>query len=209
MDERKQTGRKANYLCSGLVYCSCGAKMHAAKSERKGHTYYYFSCSKRCGQPRIRMEEVDKAALAYLREILSNENQMRIADTLRKYKQGSSQRISDFKTILRRKIEEKEHQYNALLANLSSGQLPTDVVADVGEKMKQLKSEIEQLHTTEPPKDYTVEQITSWLESLKNSPDEKAVRLLIERIDVKNKTEINVTSTLESVLCKIGCGGRI
>ena len=30
MDSRKQTGKKAGYLCSGLVYCAdCGAKMHA------------------------------------------------------------------------------------------------------------------------------------------------------------------------------------
>ena len=31
MKERKQTGMKSNYLCSGLVYCECGSKMHALK----------------------------------------------------------------------------------------------------------------------------------------------------------------------------------
>lgn len=28
MNERKQSGKKAEYLCSGLIYCECGAKMH-------------------------------------------------------------------------------------------------------------------------------------------------------------------------------------
>lgn len=206
MDERKQTGKKANYLCSGLVYCSCGAKMHAAKSERKGHTYYYFSCSKRCGNPAIRMEKVDKAVLSYLHDILSSKNQLKIADALRNYKEGKGQRIEDFKAIIRRKIAEKESQHEALLSNLSTGMLPPSVVADVGERMKELKEEIEQLKHTEPPADYTVEQITSWLESLKNNTDEKAVHLLVERIDIKNKTEIYAKSTLESVLCENGCG---
>lgn len=36
MSERKQTGKKAGYLCSGLVYCKCGAKMHGMTSKRKG-----------------------------------------------------------------------------------------------------------------------------------------------------------------------------
>lgn len=34
MNERKQTGKKSNYLCR-LMYCECGAKMHAIKSTRK------------------------------------------------------------------------------------------------------------------------------------------------------------------------------
>ena len=28
MESRKHTGKRAGYLCSGLVYCRCGAKMH-------------------------------------------------------------------------------------------------------------------------------------------------------------------------------------
>ena len=48
-----------------------------------------------------------------------------------------------------------------------------------------------------------------WLESLKANPDEKAVHLLIERIDVnqsedKEKTDISIQSTLISVLGKDG-----
>lgn len=46
MKERKQTGNKGDYLCSHLVYCAnCGAKMHANRSTRKGHTYLRYVCS--------------------------------------------------------------------------------------------------------------------------------------------------------------------
>lgn len=207
MSERKQTGKKADYLCSGLVYCECGAKMHAMKSERKGHTYYYFGCSKKCGAPSVRMEKVDKAAEDYLEKLLSPENQQRIADAMRAYKGAEKERINDFNAILKSRIEEKQGQYNALMKNLSTGALPPEIVADIGAEMNALKSEIECLKNTEPPKDYTVEQITAWLETLKESKDMKAIHLLVERIDIKNKTEINVTSTLKSVLNDIGCGG--
>lgn len=209
MNERRQTGRKAGYLCSGLVYCECGAKMHGMKSVRKGHEYRYFICSKKCGAPSVRMEDVDSAAIAYLHALLSDENQEKISEALREYKGGERERVEDFNTILKKKIAEKEEQYNALLANLSTGALPAAVVADIGNKMNELKAEIECLQNTEPPKDYTVEQIRAWLEALKNSPDEAAVHLLIERIDIKSKTAFNIQSTLKAVLCETGCGSRI
>lgn len=207
MNERKQTGKKAGYLCSGLVYCECGAKMHGMKSERKGHTYYYFGCSKKCGVPSVRMEEVDKAAVKYLYELLSVENQQKIADAMRAYKGAESDRVADFKAIVARKIAEKEKRHENLLANLSTGALPADVVADIGREMQALKAEIECLRNTEPPKDYSVETIRTWLESLKAAPDVDAVHLLIERIDIKNKTVFNIQSTLKTVLGEIGCGG--
>lgn len=209
MNERKQTGNKADYLCSGLVYCECGAKMHGMKSQRKGHTYHYFVCSKKCGAPSVRMEKVDKAAREYLEKLLSEDNQKRIADAMRSYKDSESDRINDFYMIMTRKVNEKQNQYDNLMKNLATGALPPEIAADVGEEMKLLKAEIESLKNTEPPKDYTVEQITAWLETLKASKDEGAIHLLIDRIDIKNKTEINATSTLSSVLGESGCGGWI
>lgn len=203
MNERKQTGNKAGYMCSGLVYCECGAKIHGTKSSRKGHTYYYFGCSKKCGASSIRMEEIDNAAVKYLHELLSDENQEKISDALRAYKGGERERLEDFNTILKKKIAEKEQRYNNLLANLSTGALPAPVIADIGKEMEAIKAEIECLQHTEPPKDYSVETIKNWLESLKAAPDEAAVHLLIERIDIKNKTVFNIQSTLKTVLGEI------
>ena len=68
------------------------------------------------------------------------------------------------------------------------------------------------LEQTEPPKDFTADTIKAWLESIKAAPDEDAIHLLIERIDVgaeKNKAAFNMKSTLKTVLHKTGCGGGI
>ena len=59
------------------------------------------------------------------------------------------------------------------------------------------------------PKDYTTEQIEAWLSSLRAAADEKAIHLLVERIDVISKTDFNIISTLESVMRETGCGGGI
>ena len=78
--------------------------------------------------------------------------------------------------------------------------------------MKEIKAEITALEHTEPPKDFTVDTIRSWLEAIKAAPDADAVHLLIERMDVKpdpekEKTAFNIQSTLKTVLGKNGCGG--
>ena len=61
MSERKQTG-KTKYLCSGLVYCRCGAKMHAIKSKKKGHEYLYYNCSKQMTSSRYTMRVAQRSA---------------------------------------------------------------------------------------------------------------------------------------------------
>ena len=97
------------------------------------------------------------------------------------------------------------------MKNLSTGALPPAVVADIGEQMQTIKAEIVQLPETTPPTDFTVDQIKAWLEVLKASADEKAVHLLIERIDttsIETQTDFNMKSTLKSVLGEIGCGDR-
>ena len=211
MTERKQTGKKAGYLCSGLVYCQCGAKMHGARSVSEGHEYFRYYCSKKCGAPSIRMEEVDKAAVDYLHKLLSPENQDKIAAALRQYQAGEKNRVEDFNKALQKRIEAKQGEYDALMKNLSTGALPPAVVADIGEQMQTIKAEIVQLQETTPPTDFTVGQIKAWLEVLKASADEKAIHLLIERIEAtpgETKTDFNMQSTLKSVLGEIGCGDR-
>lgn len=207
MSERKQTGKKAGYLCSGLVYCSCGAKMHAFKSVRKGHEYRYYICSAKCGAGSVRMEDVDTTVINYLHELLNEDNQKRIADALRAYKGGEADRVKDFKKLISQKIAEKQKRYDNLLTNLSAGVMPPAVVADVSAEMETLRAEIDALQHTEPPQDYSVQTIRNWLESLRNAPDEAAVHLLVERIEVKEKTAFKVFSTLNTVLGEIGCGG--
>lgn len=211
MTSRKHVGNtKSNYLCSGLVYCEhCGAKMHAHSPTRKGYTYHYYICSGKCGAPVARMEDVDAAALKYLHSLLDPKNQKDIAKHLREYQSKTNITEDTFSQAVTQKVREKEKQYNTLMSNLSSSTLPAEVVEDIGQKMQDIKLEIDALENTPPPKDYTTDEITAWLQSLKNAPDNKAVHLLIDRIEVKNKTDISITSTLTSVLGKTGWGSRI
>ena len=212
MDSRKHVGRKADYMCSGLVYCSCGAKMHVYKATSKGHTYYRYVCSEHCGRPTVLVSEIDGAAVRYLRELLSEPNQLLITAAMRQYQSDSKNRLTAFYDVLSARIGEKQGEYDTLLKNLSSGVLPPDVVADIGKRMGEIKAEIKALEETKPPEDYTVDTIRQWLNALKNSPDEKAVRLLIERIDVageKNNNVFNIQSTLNTLLEKMVAGNGL
>ena len=209
MQNRKMVGRISNHLCRGLVYCVCGAKMHGLVSKRRGHEYHYFYCSKKCGFGTVNMDVVDSAARDYLNELLSIENQVEIAAAMRKYSVEEKGRIKEFNDAIKRQIGEKERQYEHLMNSLSTGALPPDVVADIGKRMQSIKDEIAALRVAEPPRDFTTDQITTWLDAVKSASDEKAIHLFIERIDVINKTDFNMTSTLKSVLGNLGSGGRI
>lgn len=209
MKSHKHIGKRANYLCSGLVYCSCGAKMHVFKSAGKGHTYFYYRCSKSCGAPGVPISEVDTAAKTYLQTLLDDETQHNILCALRDYEKNKNEVKKDFNDILKKKIAEKEKQYNSLMQNLTVGTLPPAVVEDIGKQMNELKKEIEILKQTEPPKEISTQDIINWLNSLKQASDNDAIKHLVERIDIKNKNTIKVTSTLTAFLNNIGCGGRI
>lgn len=78
--------------------------------------------------------------------------------------------------------------------------LTAKIIANIGKQMQSLREETAALQATEPPKDFTAEQITVWLNAVKTSPDNKAIHLLVERIGIKNKTLTNITSTLKTVL---------
>ncbi len=87
---------KRSYLCSGLVYCECGSKMHAHISKRKGHEYIYYRCMQHCGAPVVKMEAVDKAATRYLKELLSPAVQKAIHEALKKYQGASNNDLAEF-----------------------------------------------------------------------------------------------------------------
>lgn len=215
MRARKRTGAKGEYLCSRIVYCgNCGAKMHACTPRKNGHTYSIYTCSKKCGFGSVRAELVDEAAKMYLHELLADEVQREIEKALRQYIRTEKDRVKEHNALVKRQTAEKQKQIDALVDNLASGKLPPEVVGQIGEKIAALKQEIETLSASEPPRDYTPEQIIAWLNGIREAPDETAVRLLIERIEVKKDkekatTEFSVISTLNSVVGKNGCGGGI
>ena len=214
MQGRKNVGQRANYFCGGLVYCSCGAKMHASRSTRKGHIYYRYYCSAKCGAHGIDMAEVDSAALAYLRELLSPETSKDIANAMRRYEDAQGVQMGEFKAAMAERIKSKRLEYENLMGNLMAGKLPSSVVESIGQRMEALQMEIDALEATEPPRDYTPDLIDGWLEKIKKAPTEQAVKLFIERIetepsaDKKSTTVSCIYSTLSTVVGKTGCGGR-
>ena len=46
------------------------------------------------------------------------------------------------------------------------------------------------LSEAKPPRDFTAPQIENWFKAICTSPDEKAVKLSIERIDIEKTTDI-------------------
>ena len=205
MDQRKQNGRKQNeFLCSGLVYCKCGARMHIHRaSDRHGGKYVYYACKDNCGAPTVREEIVNKAVTDYLGELLSEPMQVKIAHFLRSYKDHKKECRKSYAAAIKKQIEQKQKEYNNLIRNLSTSAFPADVVADISARMAAIKDEIAVLENTEPPEEYTSDAIIKWLQSIREAPDKRAIHLLIERIEVssdKKTTDIKVTSTLTSVV---------
>lgn len=240
MATRQQTGQKVDHMCGGLVYCHCGAKMYAQSTKKKGHVYPKYRCSsKECLEnysvkgkevKGIPMSLVDNAAKGYLQDLMSEQNQALIADALRKYQRDAKVNEQDFKESTRKEIEAKQRSYDALSANLKSGVLPQEVVASLGTEMQQILKDIEYLKSVPAPVDFTAQRILDWLEGIKQVPDQEAIRLLVERIDVtpvEGAIEVRVKSTLDTMLGldwdeknptlaesstsvgKTGCGGRI
>lgn len=209
MTSRKRAGKR-HYLCSGLVYCSCGAKMHAHISKRKGHEYFYYKCSESCGAPVVKMEDVDNAALEYLRSILNGETQDRITAALREYDGCENDRRETFLAAKKKKIREKQTEYDNLMKNLSTGAFTGKVADDICKRMEEIQKTIAVLEMAEPPKDYTSDEVRAWMKSIKDAPSDKAVQMLIARIEAqKDPTAFNIESTLKAVGRKLGCGRGI
>ena len=68
------------------------------------------------------------------------------------------------------------------------------------------------LENAEPPKDYTMETILEWLDSIKKAPDQRAMELLIRKITVSrenNKTDFKIESNLKSVCVEMVAGAGL
>ncbi len=202
MDSRKQIGKKSEHLCSGLVYCSSGAKRHLRKSTRKGHTYFYYACYDKCGSVAVREEKVDKAALDYFSVLLSPKTQEKIYAFLRSYNGHQQDMVESFYAAINKEIAAKKTEYENMMKNLSSGIIPKAIMQDMMQRMENLQKEIETLENAEPPESYSTDTITNWLNSIKEAPTPKAIKLLIERIEVTQngkKIDLRVESTLRSI----------
>ena len=197
------------YLCRGIVYCECGSKMHATVWRLKKGKKHIYRCKENCGMKPIPMELVDKAAKDYLDEFLSAQMQLKIAAFLRNYKNHQADVQSGFEAARKKQIAEKQAAYDNLMKNMMSGVLAPEVIKEINDRMTAIKGEIETLENAEAPKDYTMETILEWLDSIKKAPDQRAVELLIKKITVSrenNKTDFKIESNLKSVCVEMVAG---
>ena len=186
--------------------------MYGFTNEIKGTTYRYYKCIDKCGAPLIRMEEADRAAMDYLKDLLSDKRQEEIAFVLRNY-QGHEEDFKDaFQASLNQQIAAKQKEYDNLYQKFTAeAVLPPDVIEKIGADLHRLNSEIAELKKTEPPEDPSVEAIKEWLASLKAAPDEKAIHLLITRIIATTEdgqAKFAIESTLQGILSDLGCGEK-
>jgi site-specific DNA recombinase len=204
MDKRKQSGRNSDYLCRGLVYCeNCGAKMNGHISKKGETEYRSYICSKSCGIGTVNMDMVDNTVRAHIDKLLSIDAQEQITESIRNYRKGEAERVAKYNLDIRKEISNKQSQYDGLMDTLTTGGLPAEIIAEVGNKMKLLKSEIECLKEQKPPKDYTERCIKDWLSNIRKNPTQADVKFLAEKI-VANKKDAKVFTALTSILRNIG-----
>ena len=177
--------------------------MGARKSTCKGHTYFYYACYDKCVSTAVREEKVDQAALDYFSVLLSPQTQEKIYKYLRSYNGHQKDMIESFYAAVNKEIAAKKMEYENIMKNLSSGVVPKGIMQDMMGRMENLQKEIEALEKAEPPESYSTDTITDWLTSVKEAPTPKAIKLLIERIEVTQngkKIDLRVESTLKSIL---------
>ena len=118
--------------------------------------------------------------------------------------------IESFYAAVNKEIAAKKMEYENMMKNLSSGVVPKGIMQDMMGRMENLQKEIEALEKSEPPESYSTDTITDWLTSIKEAPTPKAIKLLIERIEVTQngkKIDLRVESTLKSILKMVAGGG--
>ena len=131
--------------------------------------------------------------------------QQQITAALREYDGNEKDRRETFLAAKRKKIREKQTEYDNLMKNLSTGAFTGKVADDICKRMEEIQKTIAVLEMAEPPKDYTSDEVRAWMKSIKDAPSDKAVQMLIARIEAqKDPTAFNIESTLKAVGRKLG-----
>lgn len=209
MASRKHTGRKAEYLCNGLVYCpDCGAKMYPTKSTKGGNEYMYYYCSKKCGFGIVHMDIIDSAAKRYLSELLLEENRKHIARYIKDMQQTFEIKTKSHNLRQQERIDELQKQVDEGYDLMLKSHLPDDVLQGLGEKISTLKQQIADIKMEpEPPMYCSYKQIEAWLKHVQQTPEDGAVlRNFISKI-VADKETPTVYSQLADIVGIHGLSG--
>ena len=148
-----------NFL-SGLVYCSCGYRMHVTfhpayvskKRKKAGKTYWYFSCSQRildkCSQKSIDMSLVQKEVFSVMDSLLRDESILeRVNNAHQRIVKTLAETKPDNKELLK-ELQETNEILNRLCnayAQAAMAGLTEDRLQPMVDKMKALEENKEQL----------------------------------------------------------------
>ena len=70
--------------------------------------YLYYYCYDRCGAATVKLDDVDEAAKAYIRELLSEDTRAKVAQVLRTYKGHDKDRVEGFKAAVKKRSPRKK-----------------------------------------------------------------------------------------------------
>ncbi len=219
MDSRKNggkvTGGQREYLCSGLVFCRCGAPMHASTSTRKGYSYSRYSCAAKCGAPTVRCELVDNAIKEYLHECLKPTVQAQLQEALTEYAATKRRDAEKNAPSIQKEIGERKNEMDELIRRLADPRLPGEAVAALGEKIAELKRQLDALEQQlKAPRSFTPPEISAYLRAMASiDPDDPhnvkgSLRHIVQKIEV-NENEFEISSILNSFAGELGRGDRI
>ena len=113
---RRRTGLKARpkgrqYLLTGIIRCSCGARMVGYSTPGRSRIHYYYACTRQnheggrysCSAPRIPAEAIEEAILGRIRDISrSVEARERIVERALACMDTESEKLRQDEDLLRR-----------------------------------------------------------------------------------------------------------
>lgn len=205
MDDRKCVGvEKRKYPFSGKVYCGkCGSKMHAQKSDNGRGSYVYFMCSKHCGNRAVQIPAMEKMSKLFIAKMDRKRLRVEVADIMNQYSEDEAKALELFEAERKEQLENNQKQIDTIISNMSAN-LPEIVINVMAEKLTELKAEQERIKGLQPIKHYTPDDISCWLNTILEAPEDKLPDLLIEKIVVNSDT-VEFFSTLSNVVSNIGC----
>ena len=195
--KHQHTGRMV-HPCSGLVYCSCGAKMHMAPSRKNGHEYFSFRCSAHCGQKGARANVIEDAVMAFLDQVFKPENIAGYEKTLKTLKKEAKIYEADFEKARRDQLRKCDEEISNLLELIKLGKLSPDNYELIDAELSRLRQEKVNIQNLEPEQPISIAQINTWLKEIKKS--EKTPRAFINRIEWEGDSgSVKVISTFTEV----------
>lgn len=150
---RRRTGLKARpkgrqYLLTGIIRCSCGARMVGYSTPGRSRIHYYYACTRQnheggrysCNAPRIPAEAIEEAILGRIRHISrSVEARERIVERALACMDSESEKLRQDEDVLRRQQQKTKADISCLVEVLKSH--GAKVLASVQAELTRLESE--------------------------------------------------------------------